>query len=190
MREQVKAVVNAVFVLLLFPAALISGFGRWGLAFDFFAHACALVPGILGEYVRRGYYVMTLRRCSPRSCISFGSYFSHSDAEVADGVYVGAYCVIGRARLGARTQIGCNVHVLSGRRQHPRDDDGRLLGSEHGVFETVRIGEDCWIGTSAIVMADVGARVTISAGAVVTREIPGGVVAVGNPARPLEPSDT
>jgi acetyltransferase-like isoleucine patch superfamily enzyme len=81
------------------------------------------------------------------------------------------------------TQIASQVQILSGRRQHVRDEAGRISGSEAGTFEAVEIGPDCWIGASAIIMAAVGAGTTIGAGAVVVNDIPGGVVAVGNPAR-------
>jgi acetyltransferase-like isoleucine patch superfamily enzyme len=52
----------------------------------------------------------------------------------------------------------------------------------------VRIGADCWIGSGAIVMADVGDQSTIGAGSVVVKEIPSSVVAVGSPARPVKSS--
>jgi maltose O-acetyltransferase len=45
------------------------------------------------------------------------------------------------------------------------------------------VGEYCWIGESAIIMGNVGSGTTIGAGAVVVKDIPAGVVAVGNPAR-------
>ncbi len=183
MKQLAKSVVIACFLLLMLPAAMLSAFGRFGPVFEFFSHVVALVPGIVGNYARAAYYAMTLRSCSLQCCISFGSFFAHRQATVEEGVYIGAYCVVGRARIGARTQIANNVHILSGRHQHVRDARGCLGGSEHGVFTEISIGADCWIGTSAIVMADVGHGSTIGAGAVVTREIPGGVVAVGSPAR-------
>ena len=53
------------------------------------------------------------------------------------------------------------------------------------MFRDVSIGKDSWIGAAAIVMTDVGDRVTIGAGSVVTKPVPDGVVAAGNPARVL-----
>ena len=47
----------------------------------------------------------------------------------------------------------------------------------------MRIGAGTWIGSGAIVMADVGPDTVIAAGAVVTTPIPGRVIAGGVPAR-------
>jgi len=49
----------------------------------------------------------------------------------------------------------------------------------------VDIGADAWVGGGAIILPGVspGARAVIGAGSVVTRDIPAGVLAVGNPCR-------
>ena len=47
----------------------------------------------------------------------------------------------------------------------------------------VRIGEGTWVGSAAIVLADVGKHCVIGAGAVVTHALPDFVVAAGVPAR-------
>ena len=51
------------------------------------------------------------------------------------------------------------------------------------------IGKNCWIGAGALLMpgVHVGEGSVIGAGSVVTRDIPAGVVAVGNPCRVLRP---
>jgi maltose O-acetyltransferase len=49
----------------------------------------------------------------------------------------------------------------------------------------IEIGSDVWVGGGAIILAGVtiGSRAIIGAGSVVTRDIPDGVLAVGNPCR-------
>ena len=51
----------------------------------------------------------------------------------------------------------------------------------------VRIGKNCWLGAGVIVMPGVtiGDNTVIGAGSIVTKDIPAGVVAVGNPCRVL-----
>ena len=136
--------------------------------------------------MRIAFYKLTLKHCSLDSRIEFGSFFSHPSASIGEGVYIGAYCVLGRCSIGDRTQIASHVQILSGRRQHSRDASGKIRGSEEGEFERIEIGADCWIGAAAIVMAPVGQGTSIGAGAVVVKPVEAGVVAVGNPARVLK----
>jgi acetyltransferase-like isoleucine patch superfamily enzyme len=141
-----------------------------------------------GDYLRICFYYLTLQSCSLTSRVSFGSILSNPGSRIAGGVYIGSYCILGLVSVGERTQIASAVQVLSGARQHARDDAGRITGAEQGEFVRVSIGADCWIGAAAIVMADVGAKSTVGAGSVVTRPIPEGTVAVGSPARVVRTS--
>jgi virginiamycin A acetyltransferase len=186
LRSVLKAAVQGVALMLVSPLALLCVFGRLSHAFRTFAQLFATVPGLPGDHLRVAYYYLTLRKCSLHSRVSFGSFFAQSSSTMGRGVYVGAYCVLGACSIGDRTQIASHVQVASGRHQHTRDVDGRILGAKESEFETVIIGEDCWIGASAIVLANVGAKTTVGAGAVVTRPTPDRVVVVGNPARLLE----
>jgi acetyltransferase-like isoleucine patch superfamily enzyme len=79
-------------------------------------------------------------------------------------VYIGSYCIVGKAVIGARAQIASGVQILSGSRQHARKSTGEIPGAEEGAFATVTIGSDCWIGAAAVVMADVGQGTTIGFG--------------------------
>jgi virginiamycin A acetyltransferase len=170
-------------MVLVFPAAVVAGFGRFRAGFVFCGQACATMPGLPGDYLRSAYYSLTLRQFGAGSRISFGTFFSTSDVVIGERVYIGAYCVIGRARIGRNTQIASQVQILSGSRQHGRDERGELLGGEVGEFTATTIGANAWIGASSVIMAGVGERTTVGAGSIVTRALPEGVVAVGNPAR-------
>ena len=184
----IKRVVQGVAFLLATPAIVLCGFGRLRFLYIVFAQLYALAPGIPGDYLRIAFYRGTLEKCSLNSRVSFGTFFAHPEARVGERVYIGSYCVLGRVHIGEGTQIASSVQVLSGKRQHARDSEGRISGAEHGAFTTVSIGSDCWIGAAAIVMADIGNHTTIGAGAVVTKPIPANSTAVGNPARVISSS--
>ena len=183
MRVIAKRIISGVFLVLAFPLALLSGFGRVESLYLLGAQISAGVPGLPGDYFRNAFYRLTLESCHPESRIQFGSFFAHPQARIEKHVYIGAYCVLGRTSIGERTQIGSGVQILSGARQHGRDAEGRILSSDAGHFTTVRIGADCWIGAQAILMADIGEKTTIGAGSVVTKPIPPRSIAYGVPAK-------
>jgi acetyltransferase-like isoleucine patch superfamily enzyme len=79
--------------------------------------------------------------------------------------------------------IGSGVHITSGRRTHGTADLSVPIREQEGERTLVRIGEGAWIGSAAVIMADVGRHAVVGAGSVVTRPIPDGVVAAGVPAR-------
>lgn len=185
MKPLAKFILQSAALILALPLALLSGLGRVKAAYVFFAQLCALFPGLPGDYLRIGYYRWTLASCSPSSRIEFGSYFAHPEARLAEGVYIGSHTIIGRAHLGARSQIASGVQILSGRHQHRRGLDGQITGADHANFSVVSIGADCWLGAGCLVMADIGEGTTVGAGAVVVQPLAPHVVAAGNPARPL-----
>jgi acetyltransferase-like isoleucine patch superfamily enzyme len=187
-KKLLKGGLHGVFLALAFFPALLSAFGRVETVFVLFAQACALAPGVVGDYLRLAYYRWTLDKCALDSRIQFGSFFAHAQARVGRGVYIGSHCILGCATIGDRTQIASGVQILSGRRQHARDGEGRMLGSQE--FRPVTVGADCWIGAAAIVMADIGTGSTVGAGSVVVNAIPARSVAVGNPARVVKAAES
>jgi maltose O-acetyltransferase len=62
-------------------------------------------------------------------------------------------------------------------------------GVEYG--KPVEIGSDVWVGGGAIILPGVrvGSRTVIGAGSVVTRDVPDGVFAAGNPCRVIRALD-
>jgi maltose O-acetyltransferase len=83
--------------------------------------------------------------------------------------------------IGDDVQIGPNVQLLTP--THPLEPDPRRAKWE--AAEPITIGDNVWLGGGAIVLPGVtiDKNSVIGAGAVVTRDVPPGVVAVGNPAR-------
>ena len=61
------------------------------------------------------------------------------------------------------------------------------LRRKHEYGRAIEIGSDVWVGGGALILPGVriGSRSVIGAGSVVTRDIPDGVLAAGNPCRVL-----
>lgn len=85
--------------------------------------------------------------------------------------------------IGDYTMIGPNVTIATA--CHPIMPELREKAYQYNV--PVHIGKNCWIGAGAVILPGitVGDNSVIGAGSVVTKDIPSGVVAVGNPCRVL-----
>ncbi|MGN0394332.1 MAG: sugar O-acetyltransferase [Coprococcus sp.] len=85
--------------------------------------------------------------------------------------------------VGDYTMFGPNVIVATA--GHPIVPDLRRKGYQYNA--PVTIGKNCWIGSGVIILPGVtiGDDTVIGAGSVVASDIPGGVVALGNPCKVL-----
>ncbi|SDL66688.1 maltose O-acetyltransferase [Glycomyces sambucus] len=83
--------------------------------------------------------------------------------------------------IGEDCQIGPNVQLLTP--THPLEPGPRRDKLE--AAKPITLGDNVWLGGGVIVCPGVhiGDNTVVGAGAVVTRDLPANVVAVGNPAR-------
>jgi maltose O-acetyltransferase len=107
-----------------------------------------------------------------------------SNITLGEKVFFNFNCVVldvAPVLIGSRVLFGPAVQIYTA--THPLSAAERRTGLEAG--RTVEIGDDVWVGGGAIICPGVriGARSVIGAGSVVTRDIPEGVIAVGNPCR-------
>jgi acetyltransferase-like isoleucine patch superfamily enzyme len=105
--------------------------------------------------------------------------------EIGDDVVIsrGAQIVaFNRITIGAGTMIGEYTSIRDA--DHLRDSDG-LIRETGSDSSPISIGERVWVGRGVMILPGVhiGDRATIGANAVVTRDVPPDVVAVGIPAR-------
>ena len=106
-----------------------------------------------------------------------------TNIELGERVYFNFNCVVldvCPVRVGDFTLFGPAVQILTP--MHPFNAAMRRR-QEYG--RPVVIGTDVWVGGGALILAgvSVGSRAVIGAGSVVTRDIPEGVLAAGNPCR-------
>jgi virginiamycin A acetyltransferase len=186
-RRALKALANAAALVAAAPFAALSGLehrllrGHEGL-FRFCSQVLAIVPGPPGNYVRRGFYRLVLDRCHADWYIGFGAMFTHREAIVERGVYVGLWALVGSAHLREGTSIGSRASLLSGTDLHEYRH-GRWTPADRTRLRQIVLGPHAFVGEGAVVMADIGAGSMAAAGAVVSAPVPEGVVVAGNPAR-------
>jgi maltose O-acetyltransferase len=110
--------------------------------------------------------------------------------ELGERVFFNFNCVVldvCPVRIGDFTLFGPAVQIYTA--MHPMDAELRRR-EEFG--KPVEIGSDVWVGGGAIILPGVriGSRAVIGAGSVVTRDIPEGVFAAGNPCRVIREIET
>ena len=105
-----------------------------------------------------------------------------NDAELIIGnyVYINSGVLINYSKkilIGDNCFIGPNVSIF--------DFNHGLKNRNELISEEVKIGNNVWIGASAIILAGVtiGDNVTVGAGSVVTKSFPDNVIICGNPAK-------
>jgi len=182
-----KNIIFFISIVLISPVLvlywLLRIFFKSDSLFYGFSQFLSLLPGKTGTHLRVGFYRYTMERSSKDVVISFLVLFAQQDTEIDSGVYIGPNCNIGSCKIGKNTLLGSGVHILSGKRQHRFDDPDIYIKDQGGVLEKISIGEDCWIGNGALILANVGNKCVVGSGSVVTSEIPAYSIVAGNPAK-------
>jgi virginiamycin A acetyltransferase len=187
MRTFLKSIIQAFFLVAAFPFYLVYLInlliGDKDRVFSSFSQLFSLVPGQFGTYLRVAFFRLSMQACNKETVISFGTLFSQQNTEIEEGVYIGPQCNIGKCVIRANCLIGSGVHILSGKAQHNFSDIDVPLKDQGGSFTKITIGEDSWLGNGAIVMANIGKKCVVAAGAVVVNDIPDYAIVGGNPAK-------
>lgn len=187
MREFVKACLRGIALATVSPLlltywlrSLVLGRNR---ALEGSSQLLALLPGLSGQYLRRAFLMHVLDHCHKSVTVEFGTLFSQTGARLDENVYVGPRCHLGLVHIERDALLGPCVHVPSGARTHGTGDPTKPIREQEHQRTQVRIGAGAWIGSAAVIMADVGAGTVVGAGAVVTKPLPPNVVAAGVPAK-------
>ena len=189
MREALKLIAHVAAMVTVTPSvlswrlrALLMGADR---ALEGSTQFWAGVPGLTGQYLRRAFLCQALSFCARSATIEFGTLFSSASASIGERAYIGPRCHLGWAIIEADVLIAAGVHVPSGAHTHGMEDLSVAMRDQPSSKSPVRIGAGAWIGSAAVVMADVGRDAVVGAGAVVTKPIADRAIAGGVPARVL-----
>lgn len=106
-----------------------------------------------------------------------------SNIELGERVFFNFNCVVldvCPVTIGDFTLFGPGVQILTP--MHPLNAE---LRRKQEFGKPISIGSDVWVGGGALILPGVriGSRTVIGAGSVVTRDVPDGVFAAGNPCR-------
>jgi len=122
--------------------------------------------------------------CSPDLWIEPPFYCDYGyNIVCGEKVFFNFNCVVldvMQVKIGSCVLFGPNVQIYTA--THPTDAAERRTMLEYA--KPIAIGDDCWIGGSAVICpgVSIGDRCIIGAGAVVTRDVPADSIVTGNPA--------
>ena len=113
-------------------------------------------------------------------------FCEYGNIRIGDRTFVNVDAVVldvAPVTVGSACQIATRVQLLTA--THPIDPEPRRSGWEYA--EPITIADNVWLGGGVIVCPGVtlGEDTVVGAGAVVTKDLPAGVVAAGVPARVL-----
>lgn len=189
MKPLIKAILNLLSKVLVLPLVIICKLEEILLSrdseivFHFCTQTVALLPGLPGAFLRRGFYSLVLDECSPDSHIGFGTLFSHRSNTIKAHVYIGNYALIGSCHIGEHSLIGSRASILSGTALHELGEDGKWTPYSADRLSIIKLEKNVWVGEGAIIGADIGEGSMVGAGAVVTSKVKSHIIVAGNPAR-------
>jgi virginiamycin A acetyltransferase len=187
MLDTLKTIARCLATLVVMPAivsfqirSLLLGRDR---ALASSTQALAFIPGIVGQDLRRAFLAQAIDYCAPDATIEFGTLFSKAGTRIDRRAYIGPRCHLGLVHIEQDVLLAAGVHVPSGGAIHGISDVTRPIREQEGTIALVRIGEGSWVGSAAVVMADIGRHSIVGAGSVVTKPVPEFVIAAGVPAK-------
>lgn len=183
MKKCFKKLLIVIGTILVLPFVLIVTVTKSVYFFGVFSQLFSLLPDCPGTLIRSAFYASTLKRCSRDVVICFGTYFTKREVEIGKGVYIGGNCCIGMCIINDNATIASNVSILSGKKQHGYRQIDVPIQQQGGSYQQIIIGENCWIGQGAIIMANLGKQNIVAAGTVVTYDTNDYDIVVGNPAK-------
>ena len=144
------------------------------------------LPGFEGIAIRSGFYRLLFARLEGFAFIYSGAYLDHSyniHAGRALAINTGAF-ISARAPLhfGHGVLVGPNVVIITS--NHRYDMPDRPISEQGHELAEIHIGDDCWIGANAVILAGVNVAegTIVSAGSVVTRDTQPYTIVAGAPA--------
>ena len=112
---------------------------------------------------------------------------------IGDGTLVGRFChITARERIEIGERVLMGERILIADHDHGFKDTSRAPRDQPlAAARPVTIGDACWIGDGAAILAgaSLGTHVVVGANAVVRGEVPPFTVVAGNPARPVRRYD-
>lgn len=186
MRKVLAAIPNGI---IYFFGWLWGSFFRLGLKlrifyFPFIGEFISRAPFSIGWKFRRAVYHQLLPAIPADVTLHYGVKIEDRQTSFGKDVWVSSGTYIDYVIFGDYVLVGPNAVILSGGKHHRTEKlDVPIKLQGNNPKAPIHLGNGCWIGAAAIIMADIGEHAIVGAGAVVTKPVPAYAVVAGNPAK-------
>jgi acetyltransferase-like isoleucine patch superfamily enzyme len=180
MKELLKVLLNAISSR---HASLHRFHLSIGARFRHKSIALSQKTGRYGIYLRRNWYKQTLEKCGDNLIVGFGSYIVYPSVEIGNNCAIEENCVVSNCSMGDGVILAANVSIMSGAHHHPVDDLSLKFRDHVNPLSRVRLGDNIWVGTHAVIMSDIGSGAVVAAGAIVTKPVAENAIVAGSPAK-------
>lgn len=116
-----------------------------------------------------------------------GAWSKGPSIRISDNVFIGSGCEF---NIRKSIEIGSDALIASGCRFIDHDHGflaGQLIRKQHGIEQSIKLGEDVWLGCNVIVLkgVEIERGAIVAAGSVVTKSIPSMEIWAGIPAKKM-----
>ncbi|OEC35429.1 Hexapeptide repeat of succinyl-transferase [Pseudomonas cuatrocienegasensis] len=156
----------------------------------FFWCSIDLIPGFLGVGLRYAFALRLSKKIGHNVFLGRGiEVLCWERLSIGDNVSIHKDCYIdatGSLIIGDNVSIAHSSSILTF--EHSWSDSSKPIKYNQSIYSPVSIGDDVWIGCGCRILSGIciGSRVVVAAGAVVTKNIPAGVLIGGVPAKVIK----
>lgn len=171
-----------ISVPFIFPLVLIAKISP-ETGFKAISEVLSLLPSTIGLRPRYEFYRRTLRSCGEEVIIYFGVVFTYSKINLGSYITINRNTSLQHCDIGDNVMIGEGVQLLSGPYIHNFSRTDIPMNRQGGKLRRIRVGNDVFIGSNSVIMADIGDGAVVGAGSVVTKRVEPYSIVAGNPAK-------
>ena len=126
---------------------------------------------------------MTLKKCGRDIIVHYGSFIVYPETEIGQKCAIEEYSIVSLCNIGDDVIIAARCSIMSGSKHHDVTDIHNTFYNSKSVIKKIQLGDNLWIGTHSVIMADISSHTAVAAGSVVTKTFPEYSVIGGVPAR-------
>jgi len=175
-----KAVINKI--AFFFAGYYVAKY-KVGFSYKDIAIAVSTIKGFIGYEIRRVFYQKTLKGCGTNLRVHYGAYIVYPEVKIGNRCTIEEHSVVSLCTIGDDVILAANVSIMSGGNHHELDNLSIKFHDSNLPLKRVYVGNNIWIGTHAVIMADLQDGTVVAAGAVVTRTFSQDIIIGGVPAR-------